>query len=100
MQLAAEKKKRCAQQGENTQSAHTCHRKLHLFSTTDNEPNLTQISLDHNAIYPQMKSLNGFSDLQLGRYCFNLETEFSHQGFRNPRLKLASFSQKQFSQND
>jgi hypothetical protein len=53
-------------------------------------------TLDHNANYPQMKSLDGFSDIQLGRYCFNSETEFSHRGFRNPRLKLASFSQNNF----
>jgi hypothetical protein len=31
--------------------------------------------------YLQMRSLDGFSDLQLGRYCFNLETEFSPKGF-------------------
>jgi hypothetical protein len=67
--------------------------------TTGNESNLTQIYLDQNANDLQMKSLDGFSGIQLGRYCFNLETEVSHRGFRNPRLKLASFS-KTNSQNE
>jgi len=66
------------------------------FPQTENEILLRWTSLDLNANYLQMKSLNGFSDLQLGRYCFNLETEFSSQGFRNPRLKLAGFLQNNF----
>jgi hypothetical protein len=62
----------------------------------------TQSQIKHlrsNASYVRMKSLDGFSCLQLGRYCFNPETESSSQGLRNPRLKLASFS-KTNSQND
>jgi hypothetical protein len=70
-----------------------------LFLTTGNESNLTQIYLDPNADDLQMRSLDGSSGIQLGRYCFNPETEISHRGFGNPRLKLASFS-KTNSQND
>ena len=81
---------------EDSQPFHTCYRKLLFFPTTDHEIFLRRISLNLNANYLQMKSLDGFFDLQLGRYCFNLETEFSLQGFRNPRLKLTSFLQNNF----
>jgi len=65
------------------------------FSTADDESKLIPIRPGSCANFLQVKSLDGFSNNQLGRYCFNPETEFSHRGFQNPRLKLASFS-KQF----
>jgi hypothetical protein len=51
-----------------------------LFSTMNNEIDLRIKSLGSNASYVQMKSLDGFSCLQLGRYCLNPETEPSSQG--------------------
>ena len=65
----------------NAQLFPTCHKEIDSFSATDDDSNLCQITLVHKINYPQMKSLDGFSDIQLGRYCFNLETEFSHRGF-------------------
>ena len=43
-----------------------------------------------------MKSLDGFSDLQLGRYCFNLETEFLPKGFETLVSSSQAFSKIQF----
>jgi hypothetical protein len=74
----------------------TCHKETDHFSTADDESNLTPNRPGSNVNSLQVKSLDGFSNNQLGRYCFNPETEFSHRGFRNPRLKLASFSQNNF----
>jgi hypothetical protein len=75
----------------------TCHKETDHFSTANDESNLASNRPGSNANSLQVKSLDGFSDIQLGRYCFNLETEVPHRGFRNPRPKLASFSQNNFS---
>jgi hypothetical protein len=70
-----------------------------LLATSVNQTPSSVKCIHHDANYLHMKSLDGFFGIQLGRYCFNLETEVSHRGFRNPRLKLASFS-KTNSQNE
>jgi hypothetical protein len=75
---------------------HMCQKKTNHFSTAADESKLAQNRPGSIANSLQVKSLDGFSNNQLGRYCFNPETEFSHRGFQNPRLKLASFSQNNF----
>jgi hypothetical protein len=71
--------------------------KMSLLATSANQTPSSMKCFKSRCQSLQMKSLDGFSNLQLGRYCFNLETEFSLQGFRNPRLKLASSLQTIFS---
>jgi len=75
----------------NPQSFLTSHRKC-LSPSQRKMKTISDKLLRSNASYVQLKSVDGFSFLQLGRYCFNPETESSSQGLQNPRLKPASFS--------
>jgi hypothetical protein len=68
-------KEECAQLKRKPLILHTCQRKRLLFSKTENEILLRQISLDHNANYLQMKSLNGFSNLPARTDGFTAESE-------------------------
>jgi hypothetical protein len=79
----------CAQHKKTPNPLHTCQRKRLSFSKTENEILLRQISLNHNANYLQMKSLNASPISQLGQMIslpnpsaemgFQLKPSFAHR---------------------